>query len=128
MQKPNINQQLLKLSVFLTGVALSIVPLNPAIAQQVVRIAFARNSYCGVYSGNFSGGREFVLNLRRGQTLTSTNTGSGTQTEYVTGPVGKVRGVKVASDQINYEIPANGDYYIYVESTSRYSSIEFCAY
>jgi len=86
-------------------------------------------SYCGSYSGNFSRGREFVLNLRRGQRFTSRNIGGGTQYDlYVTGPKGRVSGTKVASDQIDYYIPANGDDYIYIESTTSNSNVEFCAY
>jgi hypothetical protein len=48
-------------------------------ADAATRIAFARGSYCGSYSGNFSNGREFVLNLGRGQTFTTRNIGDGTQ-------------------------------------------------
>lgn len=93
------------------------------------RIRFARGSYCGIYSGNFSGGREFVLELAKRQTLTSRNTGRGYQYDvYVRGSRGIVRGNKVSFSQINYYIPRSGDYYIYVESSVPYSTIEFCAY
>lgn len=98
-------------------------------ADATTRIAFARGSYCGSYSGNFSNGREFVLNLGRGQTFSSRNIGGGTQYDiYVTGFTGRVFGTKVASDQINYQIPRKGDYRIYIESSTSYSSVEFCAY
>lgn len=104
-----------------------ILNINPAVAA--TKIQFAKGSYCGVYSGNFSGGKEFVLKLAKGQTLTSKNVGDGTQYDiYVTGSVGVVRGEKVDSDQINYYLPKSGNYYIYVESTVPYSTIEFCAY
>ncbi|NJO93173.1 MAG: hypothetical protein HC820_00225 [Hydrococcus sp. RM1_1_31] len=93
------------------------------------RVQFARGSYCGSYSGNFSGGKEFVLRLARGQTFTSRNTGGGTQYDiYVKGPTGIVRGEKVSWEQINYYTPVAGDYYIYIESTMPYNSVEFCAY
>lgn len=109
--------------ILLTGV------LNINIAVAATRIQFAKGSYCGIYSGNFSGGKEFVLNLAKGQTLTSKNVGSGTQYDvYVKGSVGVVRGEKVNSEQINYYLPKSGNYYIYVESTAPYSTIEFCAY
>lgn len=109
--------------IILTGV------LNINIAVAATRIQFAKGSYCGVYSGNFSGGKEFVLNLAKGQTLTSKNVDDGTQYDvYVRGSVGVVRGEKVNSDQINYYLPKSGNYYIYVESTAPYSTIEFCAY
>lgn len=104
-----------------------ILNINPAVAA--TRINFAKGSYCGVYSGNFSGGREFVLGLAKGQTFTSKNVGGGTQYDvYVKGPKGMVRGEKVASNQINYYLPKSGNYYIYVESDMPYNTIEFCAY
>ncbi len=98
-------------------------------SQVATRIKFSTGSYCGSYSGKFSGGREFVLNLRRGQTLTSRNTGGGIQYDVLaTGPTGPIRGQKVADNRIDYYVPATGDYYIHVESTINYNSIEFCAF
>lgn len=100
-----------------------------ASAQAATRIKFARGSYCGSYSGNFSNGREFLLGLGAGQTFTSRNIGHGTQYDvYVIGPTGRVFGKKVNSEQINYQIPVSGDYRIFLESSTRNSSIEFCAY
>lgn len=98
-------------------------------SEAATRIKFARGSYCGSYSGNFSNGREFVLRLGANQTFTSRNIGGGTQYDvYVVGPRGRVVGDKVSRNQINYQTPASGDYRIYVESSTSYSSIEFCAY
>jgi hypothetical protein len=42
--------------------------------------------------------------------------------------MGRIFGTKVASDQINYQIPRKGDYRIYIESSTSYNSVEFCAY
>lgn len=104
-----------------------ILNINPADAA--TRIKFAKGSYCGMYSGNFSVGKEFVLNLGKGQTLTSKNVSGGTQYNiYVRGSVGVVRGEKVDTNEIDYYIPKTGNYYIYVDLTEPYSSIEFCAY
>lgn len=112
----------------LTFCFLSIILFNTS-AQAATRIKFARGSYCGSYSGNFSNGREFILGLGRGQTFTSRNIGHGTQYDiYVIGPTGRVSGEKVSLEQINYQIPVSGDYRIYLESSTRNSSIEFCAY
>ncbi|MGK7898529.1 MAG: hypothetical protein AB4372_34165 [Xenococcus sp. (in: cyanobacteria)] len=109
------------LTFFFTG--------SVTLGQAATRIKFPQGSYCGSYSGNFSGGREFVLNLGRGQTFTSQNTGGGTQYDvFVTGPTGRIRGQQVSDNQIDYYIPVTGDYYIYVESTIQYNSIQFCAY
>lgn len=100
-----------------------------ASAEAATRIKFARGSYCGSYSGNFSNGREFLLRLAARQTFTSRNIGSGTQYDvYVVGPKGRLFGEKVDVAQMNYQIPASGDYRIYVESSTPHSSIEFCAY
>ncbi len=89
-----------------------------ASAEAATRIKFARGSYCGSYSGNFSNGREFLLRLAAYQTFTSRNIGAGTQHDvYVIGPNGRVFGEKVDVAQINYQIPASGDYRIYVESS-----------
>lgn len=115
-------------SFVLLGVLASFV-FNVDSAVAATRIRFAQGSYCGMYSGNFSNGKEFVLGLAKGQTLTSKNTGSGTQYDvYVKGSKGIVRGEKVSSNKIEYYIPRAGDYYIYVESSVPYSSIELCAY
>lgn len=117
----------IKSFVLLGVLASSLFNIDSALAA--TRIQFAKGSYCGIYSGNFSSGREFVLGLAKGQTLTSKNTGDGTQYDvYVRGSRGLVRGNKVSSDQINYYVPWAGNYYIYVESTVPSSSIEFCAY
>lgn len=101
----------------------------PESVNAATRIAFARGSYCGSYSGNFSRGREFVLNLGRGQDFLVRNTGRGHQYNIsVYGPTGYVYGDKMSSDRINYQIPRQGEYYVYVESNTTYNSIEFCAY
>lgn len=115
----------------ITILAFSILSLTffTASAEAATRIKFTRGSYCGSYSGNFSNGREFILGLGKGQTFTSRNIGHGTQYDlYVIGPTGIVAGEKVNLEQINYQIPVSGDYRIYIESSTRNSSIEFCAY
>ena len=115
--------KIIGLAVILTGV----LSINPTIAA--TKIQFARGSYCGMYSGNFTGGKEFVLRLAKGQTFTSKNVGDGTQYDvYVKGSTGIVRGEKVSANEIQYYIPRAGNYYIYVESSVPHSSIEFCAY
>lgn len=92
-------------------------------------IAFARGSYCGSYTGDFSGGREFALNLAKRQDLHVRNTSENYQYNIsVYGPNGYVDGDKRSPDRINYQIPRQGKYYVYVESNTTYSSIEFCAY
>ncbi|MGJ3252906.1 MAG: hypothetical protein ACFE0J_17505 [Elainellaceae cyanobacterium] len=120
-------------AVFLLFTALTFTYALPSAVkaqeEQATRIQFARGSYCGSYSGNFSGGREFVLNLGSGQTFTSRNIGGGIQYDlYVYGPDGRLDGNQIASDQINYQTRAAGDHYIYIQSTNRYTAVEFCAY
>ncbi len=100
------------------------------VAQAATRIEFAKGSFCGSYSGNYFRGKEFVLNLGRGQTLAIRNTGRGTHYDvFVFEPNNRiVRGQKVARDQINFYIPTSGDYSIEISSTVKFNSIEFCAY
>lgn len=130
MFKPDCIRRLAFSTTFLvTFISSLILSLGPAMSQPPTRIQFARGSYCGSYSGNFNQGKEFVLNLRRGQRFTSRNIGGGTQYDvYLTGPKGPINGQKVSASQIDYYIPVSGDYYVYVESTTSYSNIEFCAY
>ncbi|MEG3438480.1 hypothetical protein V0288_15215 [Pannus brasiliensis CCIBt3594] len=113
----------------LLAIALTTFAILPATeTPAATRIQFARGSYCGSYSGNFSRGREFVLRLRGGQILSTRNIGRGTQYNiYVNGPTGTIDGRPVSPNQIDYPIPRSGDYYIYIESSTPYSNIEFCA-
>jgi hypothetical protein len=105
---------------------IALLSVTEAIAA--TRIKFARGSYCGSYSGNFQQGKNFVLGLRGGQTLSTRNIGGGTQYNvYVRGPRGDIPGEAASQSQINYYIPRSGDYYIRVESSTPYSNIEFCA-
>ena len=115
-------------TVFLLGYSLFMG--SPLLAQKSpTRIQFARGSYCGSYSGNFSQGKQFVLNLSRSQTFTISNVGKGVQHDiFVSGPTGRINGRYVSEDQINYDIPVGGDYYIYIESTTPFNKVEFCAY
>ena len=103
---------------------------SSSLAQEsATRIQFARGSYCGSYSGNFSQGKQFVLNLSQDQTLTVRNIGEGFQYDIsVFGPAGQIGGRKVSPDRINYYTPVKGDYYINIESTSPFNAVEFCAY
>jgi len=103
---------------------------SPSLAQgSATRIQFAKGSYCGSYSGNFSQGKQFVLNLARDQTLTVRNVGDGFQYDIsVFGPTGQIRGRNISQDQMNYYTPVKGDYYIYMSSTTPFNAVEFCAY
>ena len=117
------------LSTLISLPIISYVAFYPKSVNATTRIAFAKGSYCGSYSGDFSGGRQFVLNLAGGQDFHVRNTGGGYQYDIsVYGPTGYVYGDKRTSDRINYQIPRYGEYYVYVESNSTYNSIEFCAY
>lgn len=125
----NINFKSFTIGLFIFLPVISTTVLYPKNANATTRIIFARGSYCGSYSGDFSGGREFVLNLGKGQTFTARNTGGGVQYAIsVYGAPGQVYGTKVSSDQINYQIPRRGDYYIDITSSIAYNSVEFCAY
>jgi hypothetical protein len=114
--------------VFIFAQAMSVVLISSEVFAQT-RISFPQGSYCGQYSGDFRKTKAFVLNLGRGQTLTSRNLSTGTQWDlYVNGPAGSVPASRDRSDQLSYRIPVTGDYYIKVDSSTPYSSVEFCAY
>jgi hypothetical protein len=107
---------------------LTIVLTSP-IAYAQTRISFPKGSYCGQYSGDFRRPKTFVLNLGRGQTLTSRILSDGTQWDlYVNGPAGSVPPTRDRYDQLSYRIPVTGDYYIIVDASTPYGSVEFCAY
>ncbi len=93
-------------------------------------IKFAKGSYCGSYSGNFMNGKKFSLRLKANQEFISRNTGYGYQYDvYVKAPNGrKLRGKKTSDDEIMYTTTRSGKHTIYVKSTERFNSIEFCAY
>ena len=65
-----MNFRNLAISALIALPLVSNVVLNAKLANATTRVRFARGSYCGSYSGNFSGGREFVLGLGAGQTFT----------------------------------------------------------
>jgi len=102
----------------------------PAIAApKITRIQFAKGSYCGSYTGDFSGGRRFILSLGRDQTFVSRNNSGSDQIDvYVQGPTGKIPGEKISDNEVHYQTTAKGDYEIMVLSASKFSSVEFCAY
>ena len=101
---------------------------NNASSEVATQIKFAKGSFCGSYSGDFSKGKKFLLNLKEGQRFTSRNIGGGMQYDgYLVGPTGKLNGQKVSSDQIDYFIPMRGYYEIFVFSEG-HGSVEFCAY
>ncbi len=107
----------------------SIMLAATAIAGNATRIQFAKGSYCGSYSGNFAGGKQFVLRLGRDQTFISRNTSNSNQLDvYVTGPTGQIAGESVSNNEIHYRTTAKGDYEIMVISASNFSSVEFCVY
>jgi hypothetical protein len=56
-----INFKSFAICAFIFLPVISTTVLNPKNANAATRVAFARGSYCGSYSSNFSGGREFVL-------------------------------------------------------------------
>lgn len=108
------------------GLAIAIIT---SAADAQTRISFPPGSYCGQYSGDFRRPRTFVLNLGRGQTLTSRNLSGGSQWDlYVNGPTGRVPPSRDRNDQLSYRIPVTGDYHIKIEASTPYSSVEFCAY
>jgi hypothetical protein len=57
------------------------------------------------------------------------NTGIGNQTNWsVRGPYGELDGNRVDRATLEYYTEGDGDHYVYISSTGRRSSVQFCAY
>lgn len=97
---------------------------------KITKIKFAKGSYCGSYSGNFSKGKVFSLYLSANQEFITRNTGDGFQYDItVKAPNGRsLRGEHISDSELMYTTTRKGRHIIKVKSTERFNSIEFCAY
>ncbi len=112
------------------GILLLALSMSAVATAKTTPIKFAKGSYCGSYSGNFTHGKRFSLFLKANQEFVSKNTGYSEQYDvYMRAPNGRyLRGEKISSDEIMYKTTRSGRHIIYVQSAEPYSSIEFCAY
>lgn len=126
----------MKLTTLATSLCLgfsSLIAGQLSLAQEAIRIPFAKGSYCSLYSGYFSGGRTFVINIQARQTLTIESTDAGNANpnlKYnIVPPVDyDILGQADTALRDEMYIEITGDYYIYAESQLDYDSVTFCVY
>jgi hypothetical protein len=115
--------------IAVSAVAFSSLLVIAAPAEAATRVKFKRGSYCGTYTGNFRGGKTFVLGLDEGQKFSTRNIGNGTNTNfYVTGPSGELSPNREDRSTLYYYTESQGDHFIKITSTVRTASVEFCAF
>lgn len=97
-------------------------------ADNSTKITFAKNSYCGSFTGNIKNGKTFRLWLTPNQEVNIRNVG-GDQISiaYVNGPSGRLD-VDRYGDYSSFYTDRKGNYYMRLYGTSSHSSVEFCAY
>ncbi|MBS9780417.1 MAG: hypothetical protein KGV51_07305 [Moraxellaceae bacterium] len=114
------------------GILLLALSMSAVATAKTTPIKFAKGSYCGSYSGNFTHGKKFSLVLKANQELVTRNTEYGFYDVHVKAPNGRTLRGKVDIDhETMYTIHTttrSGRHTIYVKSTEPYNSIEFCAY
>ena len=111
--------------------ALAVAPLmvtSVQAADSSTKITFAKDSYCGSFTGNIRDGKVFRLWLMPDQNLIIRNVGDDQiNVAYVTGPNGRLSGDRY--DKVNsYFIQRKGNHHMKVYGNSSHSAVEFCAY
>lgn len=97
-------------------------------ADSSTKVTFAKDSYCGSFTGNIREGKEFRLWLMPDQNLVIRNVGEDQiNVAYVSGPSGRLDGDR-NGDETSYITQRKGNHYMKVFGNSRYSNVEFCAY
>lgn len=97
-------------------------------ADTSTKITFAKNSYCGNFSGNVKNGKIFRLWLLPDQNLVIRNVGDDQiNVAYVSGPNGRLSGDRY-ENETSYFTQRKGNHYMKVYGNSSHSNVEFCAY
>ncbi len=97
-------------------------------ADSSTKITFAKDSYCGNFTGNIKEGKVFRLWLMPDQNLIIRNVGSDQiNVAYVSGPNGRLSGDRY-DNETSYIIERKGNHHMKVYGNSSHSSVEFCAY
>ncbi len=111
--------------------ALATTPLLAMTAQAAdssTKITFAKDSYCGSFTGNIKNGKEFRLWLLPEQNLVIRNVGDDqVSVAYVAGPNGRLTGDRYDNEN-SYFTERKGNHRMKVYGNSSHSSVEFCAY
>lgn len=97
-------------------------------AESSTKITFAKDSYCGSFTGNIREGKVFRLWLMPEQNLIIRNVGDDQiNVAYVAGPNGRLSGDRYDNEN-SYFVQRKGDHRMKVYGNSSHSSVEFCAY
>lgn len=111
--------------------ALALAPLLTVTAQAAdtsTKITFAKDSYCGNFSGNLKNGKVFRLWLLPDQKLVIRNVGDDQiSVAYVSGPDGRLNGDRYENEN-SYITQRKGNHHMKVYGNSSHSNVEFCAY
>lgn len=116
---------------WLTIAALAVAPLMATSVQAAdssTKITFAKDSYCGSFTGNIRDGKVFRLWLMPDQNLIIRNVGDDQiNVAYVTGPNGRLSGDRY-DNETSYTIERKGNHRMKIYGNSSHSAVEFCAY
>ena len=117
-----------KLLLMATLAAAPLMVTSVQAADTSTKITFAKDSYCGSFTGNIKNGKVFRLWLASDQNLVIRNVGDDRiNMAYVSGPSGRLDGDRY-DNETSYITDSKGNHYMKVYGNSSHSSVEFCAY
>jgi hypothetical protein len=117
-----------KLLLMATLAAAPLMVTSVQAADTSTKITFAKDSYCGSFTGNIKNGKVFRLWLASDQNLVIRNVGDDRiNMAYVSGPSGRLDGDRY-DNETSYITESKGNHYMKVYGNSSHSSVEFCAY
>ncbi len=117
-----------KLLIIAALAALPLTALTAQAADTSTKITFAKDSYCGSFTGNIKNGKVFRLWLLPDQNLVIRNVGDDRiNVAYVSGPNGRLDGERY-DDETFYFTQRKGNHHMKVYGNSSHSAVEFCAY
>lgn len=117
-----------KLLVIATLTVAPLMVTSVQAADSSTKITFAKDSYCGSFTGNIREGKVFRLWLMPDQNLIIRNVGDDQiNVAYVSGPNGRLSGDRYDNEN-SYFVQRKGDHRMKVYGNSSHSSVEFCAY
>lgn len=117
-----------KLLVIATLAIAPLIVTSVQAADSSTKVTFAKDSYCGSFTGNIREGKVFRLWLMPDQNLVIRNVGDDQiSVAYVSGPNGRLSGDR-NGDENSYITQRKGNHHMKVYGNSNHSSVEFCAY
>ena len=117
-----------KLLLMATLATASLMITGVQAADSSTKITFAKDSYCGSFTGNIKDGKLFRLWLLPEQNLVIRNVGDDQiSVAYVSGPKGRLDADRY-DNETSYFTENKGNHYMHVYGNSSHSSVEFCAY